>query len=230
MIIDKEINQKIYRFSILKRKGQRRIIIRRKEANHFLVTAPFYASKVAIDKAIDRHKEHLVTLPETINIKDKLSQDRSILIFGEPYQKMIDPKKPSHIDFNNQTITIKDGDNQFEIIKGLLKPVLLEAILRLSETYQKDFPLNDIVYRIQYMKSKYGSCQPIKKHISFNLELVHYPKYYLEYIFLHEATHLYYPNHSKAFYDHFAAYYPDFREIKKTLEALRKNFYNKTQY
>ncbi|MFW5864831.1 MAG: YgjP-like metallopeptidase domain-containing protein [Candidatus Izemoplasmataceae bacterium] len=44
-------------------------------------------------------------------------------------------------------------------------------------------------------------------------------------MFVHEATHLFYPNHSQNFYHHLARYIKNHREMKQTLESTRKLFY-----
>lgn len=228
MIIQKTIDKALCEFHITKRKKQKRIIIRRQSTCTFLVTAPFYATKQSIEKALERHQDNLLKLPQTVDIKSRLNHASVIPIFDDLYTIKGIKDGINHIDFELNIIYIKDSHDRYQAIRSLLNPILLKEVDNLKTIYQDNFPLKDVIFRLQYMKSKYGSCQPIKKHISLNLELIHYPKDYLKFIFIHEATHLFYPNHSKAFYDHLATYIPNHLAMKKALEIKRKAFYMQT--
>lgn len=52
---------------------------------------------------------------------------------------------------------------------------------------------------IQKMKTKWGSCNPRSKNIRLNSELAKKPQEYLEYIIVHEMTHLLEPTHNHRF-------------------------------
>lgn len=72
-------------------------------------------------------------------------------------------------------------------------------------------------YNIKQMKSRWGSCHPIKRHITLNFELIKVPLECLEYVVVHELVHILEASHNhrfKAFMDQFL---PDWRTIKKQL-------------
>lgn len=52
---------------------------------------------------------------------------------------------------------------------------------------------------IQKMKTRWGSCNPRSKSIRLNTELAKKPQEYLEYIIVHEMTHLLEPTHNHRF-------------------------------
>lgn len=70
---------------------------------------------------------------------------------------------------------------------------------------------------IKSMKSRWGSCHPIKKHITLNLRLIEKPLICLEYVIVHELVHLFEAGHNKRFYTLMTHYLPDWRDIKKLL-------------
>jgi predicted metal-dependent hydrolase len=70
---------------------------------------------------------------------------------------------------------------------------------------------------IKRMKSRWGSCHPIKKHIVLNLRLIEKPLICLEYIIVHELVHLLEASHNQRFYALMDHYLPDWQEIKKKL-------------
>lgn len=71
---------------------------------------------------------------------------------------------------------------------------------------------------IKYMISRWGSCTPMKHHISLSCRLIHYPEECTAYVMVHEYAHLLVPNHSKAFYDVVRQYMPDYDVYRKMLK------------
>ncbi len=51
-----------------------------------------------------------------------------------------------------------------------------------------------------------GSCTPSKGTIRISHKLLDMPKWVLDYVIMHEMTHLMYPNHSKAFWNKVGEY------------------------
>ena len=71
--------------------------------------------------------------------------------------------------------------------------------------------------RTRRMKSRWGSCMPREKTITFNTALVLTPPECLEYVAAHELCHFLHPNHSADFYHSLSHCMPDWAERKKTL-------------
>ena len=71
---------------------------------------------------------------------------------------------------------------------------------------------------VKYTTSQWGSCIMDKSKISVSTRLIHYPSQCLDYILLHEYTHLLVPNHSKEFYAFVRSYMPDYKEISRLLK------------
>jgi predicted metal-dependent hydrolase len=70
------------------------------------------------------------------------------------------------------------------------------------------------------MKTKWGSCNPRKRHIRLNTELVKKPKDLLEYVIVHEMAHLLDPTHSERFMEILGKHYPSWREARAELNEL----------
>lgn len=70
--------------------------------------------------------------------------------------------------------------------------------------------------RIKRLTSKRWSCSS-KQNININLDLVHLPKRYLEYVIAHEVTHLKHKHHQKAFRDGLWELMPWYKDIKQAL-------------
>ena len=76
---------------------------------------------------------------------------------------------------------------------------------------------------IKLMKTRWGSCNYVKKYINLNTELIKRTPFEIEYVILHELTHLKYPNHGKGFYNYIERYMPNYKVAEKMLNA--KHYY-----
>ena len=76
---------------------------------------------------------------------------------------------------------------------------------------------------IKPMKTRWGSCNYVKKYINLNTELIKRTPFEIEYVILHELTHLKYPNHGKGFYNYIERYMPNYKVAETMLNA--KHYY-----
>ncbi|WP_405356266.1 M48 family metallopeptidase [Ruminococcus sp.] len=72
---------------------------------------------------------------------------------------------------------------------------------------------------IKKMKTLWGSCTPQKCKITFNEYLLKANLRCIQYVVLHELTHLLYPNHNVEFYNFLTIHMPDWKERKMQLDT-----------
>lgn len=113
-----------------------------------------------------------------------------------------DPKAVRHILYQG-----------YRIEANRVFPETMKRILREKESY--GFKVS--VLRIRTMKSRWGSCSS-KGAISLNTELIRMPAIYLEYVILHELSHLRHHNHGASFYELLSELFPDWKEVRKELK------------
>ena len=75
--------------------------------------------------------------------------------------------------------------------------------------------INRVVVR--KMTTRWGSCNSRKGYINLSLNLIEKAPELVEYVVLHELTHLIYPHHQKSFYGFIAKLMPDFKTREKRL-------------
>ena len=73
---------------------------------------------------------------------------------------------------------------------------------------------------VQRMKTKWGSCSPGSKSIRLNTDLAKKPPECLEYIVVHEMTHLLEPTHNSRFIALMDQFIPKWRLYKEELNRL----------
>lgn len=74
-------------------------------------------------------------------------------------------------------------------------------------------------WQIRGMKTRWGSCNTVKKRLWFALQLAERPLPCLDYILVHELAHLQIPNHSFEFWQLVEKYIPNWRELRKILRS-----------
>ena len=67
------------------------------------------------------------------------------------------------------------------------------------------------------MTTRWGVCNTKTYVITLNKELYNYDIECLDYVCIHELSHLVYPNHSSDFWNVVSEYCPNYKEIRKKL-------------
>ena len=73
---------------------------------------------------------------------------------------------------------------------------------------------------IRKMKTRWGSCNPVKSYINLNLELITKPKHAIEYVIFHELAHLIHYNHDRNFYNYLSTHMPDWKFRRDKLNQI----------
>lgn len=73
---------------------------------------------------------------------------------------------------------------------------------------------------VQRMKTRWGSCNPASGAIRLNTDLAKKPRECLEYIVVHEMTHLLEPSHNARFVSLMAMFMPQWQHLRDELNAL----------
>lgn len=74
-----------------------------------------------------------------------------------------------------------------------------------------------VTWKLRAMKTLWGSCHFRKRHVTYNRELARAPRELVEYVVVHELTHLRVPNHGPAFYALMDERLPGWRALRRAL-------------
>lgn len=121
----------------------------------------------------------------------------------------------SLLNLPNNSLTIKNSQILDEFLRAILLKRALEYIIKFRP--QISHPINHIT--IKQMTTRWGSCNSKKGYINLNLSLVHLKKELIEYVILHEMTHLIFPHHQKSFYEFLGGIMGDFRQRELGLKG-----------
>ncbi len=97
-----------------------------------------------------------------------------------------------------------------------------ELVAGLQARWQSHLGEQDVGLRIRRMKSLWGSCHWRKRIVTYNLELVHVASELVEYVVVHELTHLKVHNHGPEFQRQMDEYLPDWRLRRRRLNSAAR--------
>lgn len=76
-----------------------------------------------------------------------------------------------------------------------------------------------VTWKIRTMKTLWGSCHFRKRHVTYSRALARVSRELVEYVVVHELTHLRAPNHGPAFYALMDARLPGWRTLRRRLNG-----------
>lgn len=101
---------------------------------------------------------------------------------------------------------------------------LKKQIPDIIEKYEKIMGVKVNSFGVKFMKTRWGTCNRNTGRIWINLDLSKKSLRCLEYIVVHEMTHLIEKYHNKRFYSCMDMFMPDWKEIKKELNEFAPGF------
>jgi len=210
-----------YNIKIIK-KNVKNLTIRINSDAKIVVSAPKFLSNSFIERFIKSKKDWIEKKLKNINLnKIEYKNDDKISFLGKKYILKVIISNKNYIDIKNDKLFLYTKENTVKIKEKILYDwyslKAKEVFNKILNKYLKKTNQDINVLRIKRMKSRWGSCNSIKKYINLNLELIKYDIKFIEYVVLHEIAHLTHPNHSKAFYNYISNYMPDFKNREKLL-------------
>ena len=88
------------------------------------------------------------------------------------------------------------------------------------EGYEPVMDVKSNGFTIKKMKTRWGSCNVKTGHLNFNFALSQVPDECVEYVVVHELTHLLEPSHNARFWGLMEQYLPDARQLRKELNSI----------
>ncbi|MDD5928620.1 MAG: SprT family zinc-dependent metalloprotease, partial [Spirochaetales bacterium] len=131
-------------------------------------------------------------------------------------------KRAFKIDGNKIILEMKaesTAEQRERFIREEFRKILIEQLNRLIPKWEETTGLYCDSFQTKYMLTRWGTCNSKAKRIWINLQMVEKPLECLEYIILHELTHLKVSNHGKDFIANMDKYMPDWKDRKNLLNG-----------
>ena len=215
---------------IIKRKTQKNIYIKISDKGEVRVSSPLFVSDLYIKELILKKYDELKIYLKEKSVKTNKKIENTYItgnkqyIFGKEYFLIVRYNKYQSVVTLGDNIIINiidvdDNEKKEKLINKFYKELLQEKIKEISIKYEDIMGLKASQYRIKNMKTRWGTCNINKKRIWINLQLVQKDIDCLEYIIVHELTHLVEKNHNKRFYNIVEKYCPNYKQIQRKLNS-----------
>ena len=180
----------------------------------------FAISKLAwIQKQQQKHREQ-----ERETFREYLDRE-SHYVWGKRYLLRIvevDAAPAVELNARNMILRIRPAasvEARVAIISMWYREQLKSAVPGLLAKWEPIIGVSVERFYVRKMKTKWGSCNPARRSIRLNTDLAKKPAYLLEYVLVHELTHLLEKSHNHRFtalMDQFMPQWRDYREMLNT--------------
>lgn len=208
-----EIDNKKLEVIIQKKISTKNIYIRVKDDLNIYVTANKLTSDKKIMEVINDNHKSIVKMINRIESKKKKENDFYYL--GKKYDIVYCNNKD--LILGEDKVFINRDYNLLNWYKREAEFIFKKELDKIYQMFPYKIPYPSLT--IRKMKSRWGVCNIKLKRVTLNLELIKKSLIELDYVIVHELSHLVYANHSKDFWKVVEEVMPNYKEIRKELKT-----------
>ncbi len=123
--------------------------------------------------------------------------------------------------YNDEKKVLLFGEKQSLHVKkdlaSFYKEKSQEIMPPLISKYEDIMGLKKTGLKFRKAKRRWGSCSA-KNELSFNTSVIQLPKSCIEYIIVHELSHIIHKHHQKKFWLHVEKFMPDYKECERIIK------------
>lgn len=189
------------------------------------VRAPHRATLDEINDLVSRKRAWIIKTRQRViergrNLKSKrFIEGEEFLYLGKPYPLHIQPNMPRSLVFkdNRFILSNKTIKNPRELFVEWYKKKARNIIEQRVRVYAHENGFEFLKVRITSAQKRWGSCSRMR-NLNFAWRLILAPDDIVDYVIIHELSHLKHPNHSRAFWETVASLCPDYKKRRKWLK------------
>lgn len=170
---------------------------------------------------IKRHREQFQAAQRQ-SIREMVTGE-SHYVWGSRYRlQVIEHHTRSHIELDGKWLLLyvpkeTNAKHRRELLDRWYRAQLRQSIPEVLKKWEPKVGVSASMWSIRRMKTKWGSCNRETGHIWFNVELAKKHPESLEYLAVHEMTHLLERGHGERFAKLMDKYMPDWKERRDRL-------------
>lgn len=212
------------------RKKIKNIIIKVNERGEVLVSAPLRVPKYYIENLIKEKEEWIRKKIDFVKSKKEkvksntFNDGEKFIYLGKEYLIEIKKSEEEYCKLENNKFLIYLQENNQEKRKALISKWVYENfnsyMLKKTLEIGKKIGYKPNAIKFREMKTRWGSCNSLTKSITYNYRLYDKPIEAVDYVILHELSHILYPHHQKSFWDFVGKYMPDWKKRRELLKGV----------
>lgn len=155
----------------------------------------------------------------------------TVYLFGNQYFLKVVHSNVNNIKIEGKTVYLGVRNNtstesRERLMNEWYRELLKEQIEKRVNSLIGSTGIFPEEWQIQTMKTKWGSCNPDKKRLLFNLQLAKKPFECIDFVVTHEFCHLFDRTHGKVFISKMDELLPRWRELKNQLNDYILDYYD----
>ncbi|MCR5757833.1 MAG: M48 family metallopeptidase [Selenomonas sp.] len=148
----------------------------------------------------------------------------AVYLWGQKYALVvIESAKPAYRIMGDKLLIYLPKKASVEwrdrFMREVYRTELIKQAAVLLPKWERITGLKAHEWRTKYMKTRWGTCNIVARRIWLNVQLAQKPLICLEYVILHELTHLLERYHNARFYAHVERFMADWQEVRARLNA-----------
>ena len=194
-------NNRDYDIIVEKKKTTRNTYIRVKKDLKIYVTTSLFTTNHFIENLVRENYDKICKMIDYQAVKEK--NNNGFFYLGKQY--VVIYSNVEGIEFNNDKVYI---NHDFDIDKWYKKQAKQLFQERLDYNYKN------------FTRNRWGVCNVRTHNITLNLELIKRDTKYLDYVIIHEMSHLIYGDHSNRFWRLVEENMPDFKKYREEMKEF----------
>ncbi|MBR4619139.1 MAG: M48 family metallopeptidase [Bacilli bacterium] len=203
-----------YPVLIDKKKSTKNTYIRVKDDLTIYVTTNYFTRDKDIVKLLNDNYDSIVKMIRKQEIKNSNNENFNYL--GKNYDIIY--TEYCDISFGENKVFLNKNIDIDKWYKKKAKTLFQEHLDLIYHRFSKKIPYPDL--KIRKMTTRWGVCNTKLKTVTLNLELIKRDTKYLDYVIVHELSHLIHPNHSSGFWSLVEENCPNYKRIRKEMKEF----------
>lgn len=193
-------------------KNNKNTYIKVKEDLTIYVTTNMFTTKRMVKNLLDEQQDFLRKVIS--KMKNRNEKETEFYYLGEKYDIIKVPFDKLEIDDNK--IYVSDEKALQKWLKKKTLEVFEERLNYCYQLFEENIPFPKL--KIRKMKTRWGVCNRRDLSVTLNSKLIRYNTFIIDYVVIHELSHLVHFDHSKEFWQTVEKYMPNYKKAVKVLK------------
>lgn len=193
-------------------KNNKNTYIKVKEDLTIYVTTNMFTTKRMVKNLLDEQQDFLRKVIS--KMKNRNEKENEFYYLGEKYDIIKVPFDKLEID--DYKIYVSDEKALQKWLKKKTLEVFEERLNYCYQLFEENIPFPKL--KIRKMKTRWGVCNRRDLSVTLNSKLIRYNTFIIDYVVIHELSHLVHFDHSKEFWQTVEKYMPNYKKAVKVLK------------
>ena len=199
---------------VIERKNNKRTYIRVKDDLKIHVSTNYFETNFSIKKLIKDNYREICKMIDNATVKKE--NNSGFFYLGKKYT--IVHIEGDDISFSNDIVYIGRDVDIDKWYKSKAKDLFLERLNYKYDNFSRKIPYPKL--RIRKMTSRWGVCNIMTHIITLNLNLIKRDTKYLDYVIVHELSHLVHGDHSSRFWKLVGENMPNYKKYREEMKEF----------